>query len=64
MKENKSGKIVSKLASSSAKKNYNRQGDTGPKGWTSACKQAAQDLGYWPVPIQKGTEFYKLAKKY
>ena len=64
LKENKRGKIVSISASSSAKKNYKKQGDNGPKGWMTACKHAANDLGYWPVPIKKGTEFYKLAKSY
>lgn len=64
LKENKRGKIVSVSASSAAKKNYNKQGSNGPKGWTTACKHAASDLGYWPVPIKKGTEFYKLAKSY
>ena len=64
LKENKRGKIVSISASSAAKKNYNKQGKDGPKGWTTACKHAANDLGYWPVPIKKGTEFYKLAKSY
>lgn len=64
LKENKRGKIVSVSASSAAKNNYNKQGNDGPKGWTTACKYAANDLGYWPVPIKKGTEFYKLAKSY
>ena len=64
LKENKQGKIVSVSASSAAKKNYNKQGNDGPKGWTAACKHAASDLGHWPVPIKKGTEFYKLAKSY
>ena len=64
LKENKSGKIVSRKASSAAKKNFNAQGVDGPKGWNLACRQAANDLGHWPVPIKKGTQFYNLAKKY
>ncbi len=64
LKQSKSGKIVSKKASISAKKNFNKQGDSGPKGWVAACKLAASELNEWPVPIKKGTKFYNLAKKY
>ena len=64
LKENKRGRVVSVAASSAAKKNYNKQGNHGPKGWMNACKHAADDLGYWPVPVKKGTDFYNLAKKY
>ena len=64
LKENKRGRVVSVAASSAAKKNYNKQGNRGPKGWMTACKHASKDLGYWPVPVKKGTEFYKLAKQY
>ena len=64
LKQNKTGKIVSISASKSAKKNYKKQGMSGPQGWASACKKAEQQLGYWPVPVRKGTEFYKLAKHY
>lgn len=64
LKTNKSGRVVSKKASTSSKKNYDLQGKYGPKGWNKACKMAAQELGSWPVPIKKGTQFYKLAKKY
>ena len=64
LKENKRGRIVSVAASDAAKKNYKQQGNSGPKGWMTACKHASSDLGYWPVPVKKGTEFYKLAKKY
>lgn len=64
LKQNKNGKIVSKKASASAKKNFNKQGESGPKGWIAACKLAANELGEWPVPVKKGTKFYKLAKQY
>lgn len=64
LKENKSGRVVSKKASTSAKKNYNKQGNDGPKGWNKACQMAAKELEFWPVPIKKGTKFYNLAKKY
>ena len=64
LKENKRRSIVSISASSAAKNNYKKQGNSGPKGWMKACKHASEDLGYWPVPIEKGTEFYKLAKEY
>ena len=64
LKENKRGRVVSVAGSNAAKKNYKKQGNSGPKGWMTACKHAASDLGHWPVPVKKGTEFYKLAKKY
>jgi len=63
-KENSNGKIVSIKASKAAQKNFKNQAMDGPKGWNLACKHAAKDLEYWPVPIKKGTEFYKLAKQY
>lgn len=64
LKENKRGRVVSVAASKAAKNNYNKQGNDGPKGWMKACKAAAEELGHWPVPVKKGTQFYKLAKKY
>lgn len=63
LKVNSTGRVVSKKASTSAKTNYNEQGVYGPKGWIAACKQAAAILNYWPVPVTKGSEFHKLAKK-
>ena len=55
---------MSVAASKAAKKNYNKQGNDGPKGWMMACKKAAADLGHWPVPVKRGTKFYNLAKQY
>ena len=64
LKENKRGTIVSAKASASAKKNFNAQGNQGPKGWVAACKLAAAELGEWPVPVKKGTKFHNLARQY
>ena len=63
--ENTYGKIVSVRASQAAKKKYKSSSPTsGPKGWIKACKKASKELGFWPVPLKKGTKFYNLAKKY
>jgi hypothetical protein len=60
---NKDGRVVSRRASANAKKKYNRLGNDGPKGWILACREASKILGDWPVPVRKGTKFYKLAKE-
>jgi hypothetical protein len=59
--ENKRGTIVSKTKHKSAKELYNQLDLHGPKGWMLACKEAQSDLGYWPVPIKRGTKFYNHA---
>ena len=61
--ENKRGSIVSKAKHQSATELYNQLDLHGPKGWMLACKEAQSELGYWPVPIKKGTKFYNLAHK-
>lgn len=61
--KNKRGEIVSKQKHSQTKERYEKLDLDGPKGWMLACKQASDILGFWPVPIRKGTEFYKLSKK-
>ena len=63
--ENTYGRVVSKKASSAGKKKYKASSPTsGLKGWIAACKKAEKKLGFWPVPVQKGTEFYNLTRKY
>ena len=63
--ENTYGRVVSKKASIASKKKYKNSSPTsGPKGWISACKKAQKKLGYWPAPITKDSEFYKVARKY
>lgn len=65
LKENRNGKIVSKKASASSKRQYKASSPKkGLKGWAKACKKAEAELGYWPVPITKGSQFYKTAKKH
>ena len=64
LKENNTGKIVSKAASLAAKKNYRTQGMNGPKGWVEACKRASDVLGYWETPMKKGSKFHRLALKH
>jgi|EP00966_Prymnesium_polylepis_P190317 hypothetical protein len=61
---NKEGSAVSKAKHKVGKRIYAEMGNDGIKGWNKACKKASEDLGYWPVPIKKRTEFYKLAKQY
>lgn len=61
--QNKRGNIVSKQKHAQTKERYEKLDLYGPKGWTLACKQASDILGFWPVPIRKETEFYKLSKK-
>ena len=60
---NSKGAAVSKKKSQNAKKLFSELGLKGPKGWTKACAMASTKLGYHPVPVKKGTEFYQVAKK-
>ena len=64
LKFNKKGRVVSKAKSSLGKEIYRGTGVCGPKGWNKACQMASEELGQWPVPIQKSSPFYKLARQY
>ena len=55
--------IVSKKKHIIGKENWKNMDTYGPKGWMAACKEASKLLGYWPVPIKKGTPFYITARK-
>ena len=59
---NKRGKIVSKKANTSGKKNF--KGSALGK-WVAACQKARKELGLTGfVACKKGTAYYKLSKKY
>lgn len=60
---NKRGTVVSSIKRTQGSERYNQLNIDGPKGWNDACKETRNLLGYWPVPIKKGTEFYDMAKK-
>tara|TARA_B100000214_G_scaffold375599_1_gene363164 strand:- start:5343 stop:5642 length:300 start_codon:yes stop_codon:yes gene_type:complete len=60
--KNEKGKIVSAKKHALGKELWENLETYGPKGWNQACSEASEKLGYWPVPIRKGTEFYKLTK--
>lgn len=64
LKYNSRGRAVYAAQSKIAKKRANALGDQGPQGWTKAMARAAEDLGYWDVPVRKNTPFYKRAKKH
>ena len=61
--ENKRAQIVSKKKHNVGLKLWENMDTRGPKGWNQACTEASKELGYWPVPIKKGTEFYELARQ-
>lgn len=60
---NSRDRVVSKEKHKLGKALYKEMGDEGLKGWNKACEMAADELGYWQVPIKKRTKFYKLAKE-
>jgi len=62
LKKNSRNEIVSKARHEHAKQTFKNLNKNGPSGWMDACKEAKEELGYWPVPIKKGSEFYKLTK--
>lgn len=62
--KSKSGLVVSRKKSEQARRNYNAAG-SGIKKWSGAYKKARMDLGVTGFePPKKGTELYKLTRKY
>lgn len=64
LKRSKFGKIVSSKKSALARKKYKTAG-SGLNKWSGAYKKARGELGVTGfVPPKKGTELYKLTRKY
>ena len=61
--ENKRGRIVSKDKHKIAKALYHDLGACGPKGWIAACRKASDELGYYEVPMKRGSKFHRTALK-
>lgn len=58
--KNKRNQIVSKRKHAIGVEIF-KDPNSGPKNWNIACKEAFKELGYWPVPIKKATEFHVMA---